>query len=123
MDRGVTPKLKASIADHKTCANKVHATWNSNSETGYIFIFVETHAMIEVALWQWGCTVRCAKSRLFWTIFPNGQGERSNYCVPIHRTTQILTQSNNSDDELERTIFPTKHARLLSKSAVFALWT
>ena len=50
----------------------------------------------------------------FGPIFPDGQGDRRNYCVPMHRTTQISTH------------FPTKNARLLSKlskSAVFTLWT
>ena len=28
----------------------------------------------------------------FGPIFPDGQGDHSNYCVPIHRTVQILTQ-------------------------------
>ena len=71
--------------------------------------------------------MRCARAvqkvGYFGPIFPDGQGDHSNYCVAIHRTTQILTQSNNSDNELKQTIFPTKNARLLSKSAVFALWT
>ena len=40
------------------------------------------------------------------------------YCV-ILGTTRILTQSN-SDNALKKTIFPTKNAGLLSKSAVFA---
>ena len=63
---------------------------------------------------------RCAKSG---PIFPDGQGERSNYRVPMHKTTQILTQSKISDNELQQTILPTKNTKLLSKSAVFALWT
>ena len=38
--------------------------------------------------------------------FPDGQGDRNNHCVPIHRllvhrTAQILTQSKNSDDDKE----------------------
>ena len=41
------------------------------------------------------------------------------YCVPIHRAAQILTQSQNSDEAM----FHTENAGLLSKSAVFALWT
>ena len=47
----------------------------------------------------------------------------TDYCVPIRRTAQILTQSHNSDNEEKQTIFPTENVRLLSKSAVFALWT
>ena len=58
----------------------------------------------------------------FGPISPNGQGDRSNYCVPIRRTAQIPTQSKYSDDGLKQTLFPTKNARLLFKSAVFALW-
>ena len=50
-------------------------------------------------------------------IFTDGQGDRSSYYVPIHRTNQILTQSKNSDNELKQTIFPKKNARLLSESA------
>ena len=52
----------------------------------------------------------------------DGQGNRGNYCVPRHRAAQILTQSKNSDNELKQTTFPTENARLLPKSAVFALW-
>ena len=44
---------------------------------------------------------RCSKSRLFWTRFPDGQRDCDNYCVPKRRTTQILTQSKNSDNELK----------------------
>ena len=36
----------------------------------------------------------------------------------MHMTTQILTQSKNSDNELKQTIIPTKNAGLLSRSAV-----
>ena len=45
----------------------------------------------------------------FAPIFPDDQGDRSSYCVPIHRTTQILSHSKTSDNELKRTIFPTKN--------------
>ena len=38
---------------------------------------------------------RCTKSRLFWIHFPRGLRWHSNYCVPRHRTTQLLTQSKN----------------------------
>ena len=72
---------------------------------------------------QQGRTVRCAKTRLFWPVFPGYQGDRRNYCVPIHRTTQTLTQSKHSDNDRKQTMFHTENARLLSKSAVFALWT
>ena len=54
---------------------------------------------------------------------PDGQGDRSNYCVPIRSTTQILTQPKNLDNEFKQTMSDTENARLLSKSAVFALWT
>ena len=50
---------------------------------------------------------------------PDGQGDRNNYYVPIQRTAQVLTQSRNSD----RALFHPENARLLSKSAVFALRT
>ena len=36
----------------------------------------------------------------FGPVFPDGQGDRGNYCVPIHGTAQMPTQSKNSDDEL-----------------------
>ena len=49
-------------------------------------------------------TVRCAKSRLFLTHFPRCQGDRSNYCVPRHATTQ----SKNLDNELKQMYFPLK---------------
>ena len=52
----------------------------------------------------------------FGPVSPNGQGDRSNYLFPTHRTAQILTQSKNSD----KAIFHTENAGLLSKSAVFA---
>ena len=40
-------------------------------------------------------------------VLPNGPGDCGNYCVPGHRTVHIPTQSNNSDNELKQTIFPT----------------
>ena len=42
----------------------------------------------------------CAKIRLLWTRFPDCQADRSTYCVPVHWSTQILTQSKDSDNEL-----------------------
>ena len=74
----------------------------------------------------WGapCTVPAlCKSRLFWTHFPQWPSDRSDPCDTMHGTTQILTQSRNSGNELKQTIFPTNNARLLSRSAVVALWT
>ena len=44
----------------------------------------------------------------FGPVFPDGQGDRSNDCVPMHGTAQILTQSKNSDDELNKLDFPLK---------------
>ena len=44
------------------------------------------------------CTVR--KVGCFGPVFPDGQGDRGNYCVPIHRTAQILAQSKNEDNDL-----------------------
>jgi len=57
----------------------------------------------------------------FGPIFPDGQGDRSNCCVPTYGTAQILTWSKNSDIELKQTMFPNKNATWLSESAVFAL--
>ena len=73
-----------------------------------------------------GCTVRCARALrkvgYFRPVSPDGQRDRSNYCVPVCRTAQILTQSNNSEDELNQPMFHTENARLLSESAVLAPW-
>ena len=52
---------------------------------------------------------------------PVGQAYCCNYYVPIHWTAWILTQSKNSDNELQQTMFHTENARLLCKSAVCAL--
>ena len=49
----------------------------------------------------------------------DGLNDRIN-SVPMRRPTQILTRSKTSDNELKQTTFPTKNARLPSKSAVFA---
>ena len=38
-------------------------------------------------------------------IFPDGQGDHGNSCVPIHMTTQILTEFKNSDNELKQTMY------------------
>ena len=65
------------------------------------------------------CTKSTNHSR---PIFPDGQGDRGNYCVPMRRTAPILTQSKNSDNELKQTMFHTENASLLSESAVFVLW-
>ena len=40
-------------------------------------------------------------------LLPDGQGDRSDYRVPIRRHAQILTRSKNSDNELKQTVFPT----------------
>ena len=75
----------------------------------------------------WGRTVRCAravrKGGHFGPVSPDGQADRGNHCVPRRRTTQILTQSQNSDTELKQSMFHTENPRLLCKSAVFAPWT
>ena len=65
----------------------------------------------------------CEKVGNFRPVFPYGQGDCSTFCVPIPRTAQILTMSKNSDNELKQTMFHTENARLLSESAVSALWT
>ena len=63
--------------------------------------------------------MRCARAvrkvGYFGPMFPDGPGDRSNDCVPIHRTAQILTQSQNSDNEVKQTMFRTENARLPSK--------
>ena len=56
-------------------------------------------------------------------VFPDSQGDHGNYCVPRHKTAQILTQSKNSDNDLNQPMFHTENARLLSESAFFPLWT
>ena len=75
----------------------------------------------------WGRTVRCARAvrkvGYFGPVSPDGRGDRSNCCVPMRRTAQILTQSKNSDDELKQTTFHTENATSLSECAVFAPWT
>ena len=59
-----------------------------------------------------GCTMHCARAvstvGSFGPIFPDGQGDCIHYCVPIHRTTQVLTQYKNSDNELKQMVLPTK---------------
>ena len=65
----------------------------------------------------------CATSRPFRPISPDHRGDCGNYCVPMHTTAQILTQSQNSDNELNQPMFHTESARLLSESAVFARCT
>ena len=64
-----------------------------------------------------------AQSRLFRPVFPDGQDNRDNHCSPRHRTAQIPTQFKNSENESKRTMFHAENARLLSESAVSALWT
>ena len=71
----------------------------------------------------WGCTVRCVKNWLFRPVFPDDQGDCGNFCSPVHRTAQIVTQSQKSENEFNQPMFHTENARLLSESAVFALWT
>ena len=50
-------------------------------------------------------TVRCVcavrKVGYLGPILPDAQGDRSHYCVPMHRTTPILIQSKNSGNELK----------------------
>ena len=69
------------------------------------------------------CACAVQKVGYFGPISPNGQGDGGHDCVARRRTAQIPIQSKNSDDELKQTVFPTKNARLLSKSGVVALWT
>ena len=48
-----------------------------------------------------GCTVRCARAvrkvGYFGPVSPDGEGDCGHYCVPMHRTAQILTQSKNPE--------------------------
>ena len=44
---------------------------------------------------------------------PDGPGDRGNYCFSIHRTAQIVTQSQSSDNESKQTMFRAENARLL----------
>ena len=64
-----------------------------------------------------GRTVRCARAVRkvghFGPVSPDGQGGCNNYCVPRHRTAQILTQSKNSDDELKQSMLHTENAECL----------
>ena len=51
---------------------------------------------------HWGAAP-CAVRKVGWfgPVFPDGQGGRGNYCVPIHRTAQILTQPKNSHNDFK----------------------
>ena len=80
----------------------------------------------------WGRFARCARAvrtvGYFGPISPDGHGDYvaivfSKYRVPRHRTAQILTQSENADNELKQIMFPTENAGWLSQSAVLAPWT
>ena len=70
---------------------------------------------------------RCARAvrkvGYFGPVSPDGQRDRSTYCVPIRRTAQMPTQSKTQIMSSNKPYFPTTNARLLSKSAVCALWT
>ena len=66
------------------------------------------------------CAVQIAG--YFRPVSPDGEGDRGNHCGPRHRTSQILTQSKNSDDEPKQSMFHTENARMQSESAAFALW-
>ena len=64
----------------------------------------------------------CEKQGVFGPVSPDCQADRGKYCAPIHWTARILSRSKNSDNELKEAVFHTENARLLSKSAGFALW-
>ena len=66
-----------------------------------------------------GGAVPVQKVGYFGPVSPDGQGDRNNYCVPTHWTAQIVSQSKDSD----KAMFHTENARLMSKSAGFALQT
>ena len=65
-----------------------------------------------------GRTVRCARAvrkiGYFGPVSPDGQGGCNNSCVAVHRTAQIVTQFRH----LDRGMFHTENAALLSKSAL-----
>ena len=89
-------------------------------------IFVVFNLQLQFAFLR-GCAVGCARAvrkvGYFRPVFPDGQGDSGDYRVPIHRITEILTQSKDSDNELKQSILHTANGRLLSEPAVFALWT
>ena len=87
-----------------------------------ISMSVSSMEVLCARVWGAPCVVPalCEKQA---TLDPFSPMDHSSYCVPIHWTTQILTQSTNPYNESKQTIFPPKNARLLSKSAVFAFWT
>ena len=81
----------------------------------HMYTHIHTRAYVFVCVGGGGCTVRCARAVCavrkvgsFRPAFPDGQGDRSNYCILRHRTTQILTQSKNSDNELTQLCFTPK---------------
>uniref|UniRef100_A0A7S4LE92 Uncharacterized protein n=1 Tax=Eutreptiella gymnastica TaxID=73025 RepID=A0A7S4LE92_9EUGL len=73
----------------------------------------------------WGaCAVpalclRCGTRKAILDPFPpHGHGDRSHYRVPRHTgLPQTLPQSKTSDNELRQSVFPTKIAGSVSKSA------
>ena len=66
-----------------------------------------------------GLCPHCAKVGYFESLSP---------MAPVTAVTTVFPYADfysvqNSDNELEQTMFRTENARLLSKSAAFALWT
>ena len=59
----------------------------------------------------------CAVQKVGWfgPISPGGPGAHAQHC-------SLVMQPKNPDNVLKQRIFPTTNARLLSESAVFALW-
>ena len=74
-----------------------------------------------------GRTVRCARTArkvgYFGPVFTDGQGGRGkkNTMFPDTGLPQIHTQSKKPGNESEQTVLHIENARLLPKSAVFAL--
>ena len=66
------------------------------------------------------CARGAASARFRTPFHPMAEVTAVTTVFPRHGTTQILTQSKDSDKEPKRTTFPTKNAGLLSKSAVLS---
>ena len=118
--------LSPSDLQNMFCALSVHFSFRFAIDGGVVFQKATPamgHGGDILTVHQGECTVRCARAvrkvGSFGPVSPDGQGDRNNYCVLAHRTAQILTQSKN----LDKAMFHTENAGLLSKSAVFALQT
>ena len=56
------------------------------------------------------CVCSCARAMqkvgYYGPVSPDGQGDCDHYCVHMHKTAQILTQSKNSDKAIFHTEMP-----------------